>query len=139
MIVRARLAVAAAAMAALAGCATTDCQPPSRFAEIPLERGIDGHWLSADGSSETLFSGGAFQTAAIDTGNMLADGVYVMADEANVSITMKSLIRGTTSKVNCLLVNSVQLNCTTQDSRKFVLPRDAASALAISVRMPSHA
>jgi hypothetical protein len=72
------------------------------------------------------FSGGVFQTTAIDTGNKLADGSYQMVDNRNVAITVKSLIRQTTSSVNCALVASNQLNCTSSTGQQFVLTRRPA-------------
>jgi hypothetical protein len=109
--------------AAVAGCSTTEPYALPETVPVPVERGIEGPWLSSDGSSQTRFLDGTFQTAALDTGKMLAEGAYAMTDKANVSIRMNSLVRRKTSKVNCLLVHAGQLNCTTEDRRQFVLMR----------------
>ncbi|WP_353644768.1 hypothetical protein [Mesorhizobium sp. WSM2239] len=88
--------------------------------------GVEGEWLSTDGVAVSRFSGGVFQTTALDTGNKLADGSYQMVDNRNVAITVKSLIRQTTSSVNCALVASNQLNCTSSTGQQFVLTRRPA-------------
>lgn len=85
--------------------------------------GVEGEWLSTDGIAVSRFSGGAFETNALDTGNKLADGSYCMADSRNVEITMRSLIRQTTSNVNCSLVAPNQLNCTSSGGQQFVMTR----------------
>lgn len=89
-------------------------------------RGVEGSWLSTDGVAVSSFSGGVFQTNALDTGNKLAEGSYRMADPRTVEITMHSLIRQTTTNVNCLLATSNQLNCTSAAGQQFVLTRRPA-------------
>ncbi len=73
---------------------------------------VEGEWLSTDGVAVSRFSGGVFETVATDTGNKLADGSYRMADPRTVEITVMSLIRQTTTNVNCALASPNQLNCT---------------------------
>ena len=85
--------------------------------------GVEGEWLSTDGVAVSRFSGGVFQTTALDTGNKLADGSYQMVDDRTVAISVKSLIRQTTSSVNCALAAPTQLNCTSSTGQQFVLTR----------------
>lgn len=85
--------------------------------------GVEGEWLSADGVAVSRFSGGVFETVATDTGNKLADGNYVHLDTKTVQITVVSLIRQTTSTVNCALATSTQLNCTSSTGQQFILTR----------------
>jgi hypothetical protein len=116
-------AAAITAMAAgLAGCMTGGGGGPS--AATPT--GVEGEWLSTDGVAVSRFSGGVFQTSALDTGNKLADGSYQMVDANNVSITVRSLIRQTTTSVNCTLAAANQLNCTQSTGQQFVLTRRPA-------------
>lgn len=116
-------AAAVTAMAAsLAGCMTGG--PGGPIATAPA--GVEGDWLSTDGVAVSRFSGGVFQTTALDTGNKLADGSYQMVDANNVSITVRSLIRQTTTSVNCALVAANQLNCTQSSGQQFVLTRRPA-------------
>lgn len=119
---------AAAASAMLAGCVSTedgDGSGPRRYASrSPFE----GEWISADGVAISRFSGGRFETVATDTGNKLSDGSYYQSQPRLVTITVRSLIRQTTSNVNCSLVNPAQLNCTSSTGQQFVLIRRGAPA-----------
>jgi hypothetical protein len=107
----------------LAGCvaAGPDGGGPIRSAPSAVE----GDWMSADGVAISRFSGGIFETIATDTGNKLADGNYRHADARTVEITVRSLIRQTTSNVNCALVTQTQLNCTSSTGQQFILTRRA--------------
>jgi hypothetical protein len=105
----------------LAGCVSSGPGGSGPIATAP--RGVEGDWLSTDGVAVSSFSGGIFQTNALDTGNKLADGSYRMADARTVEITMRSLIRQTTTNVNCLMATASQLNCTSASGQQFVLTR----------------
>jgi hypothetical protein len=108
----------------LAGCVSSGPGGMGPIAAAP--RGVEGDWLSTDGVAVSSFSGGVFQTNALDTGNKLAEGSYRMADPRTVEITMHSLIRQSTTNVNCLLATSTQLNCTSATGQQFVLTRRPA-------------
>lgn len=116
-------AAIAAVAAGLAGCMTGG---PGGGPSAAAPTGVEGEWLSTDGVAVSRFSGGVFQTSALDTGNKLADGSYQMVDNRNVAITVKSLIRQTTSNVNCALAAPNQLNCTSSTGQQFVLTRRPA-------------
>ena len=79
------------------------------------------------GVAISRFAGGVFETVATDTGNKLADGNYRYADNRTVEITVISLIRQTTTNVNCALANPSQLNCTSSTGQQFVLTRRRAA------------
>lgn len=113
-----------AAAATIAGCVGSGGPGGGPITAAP--RGVDGEWLSTDGVAVSRFSGGVFQTNALDTGNKLADGSYTMRDSRNVEITMRSLIRQTTTNVNCMMVAANQLNCTSAGGQQFVLTRRPA-------------
>jgi hypothetical protein len=81
--------------------------------------------MSVDGVAISRFSGGVFETVATDTGNKLADGNYRHIDSRTVEITVVSLIRQSTSTVNCALATTTQLNCTSSTGSQFVLTRRA--------------
>ncbi len=118
-------AAIAATAAILAGCVSSG--PGGIGGPISAApRGVEGEWMSTDGVAVSRFSGGVFQTNALDTGNKLAEGSYRMADQRNVEITMRSLIRQTTSNVNCSMVAANQLNCTSSGGQQFVLTRRPA-------------
>jgi hypothetical protein len=85
--------------------------------------GVEGEWLSSDGVAISRFAGGVFETIATDTGNKLADGSYTYTDPRTVTISVRSLIRQTTTAVNCALVSPVQLNCTASNGSQFILTR----------------
>lgn len=116
------IAALAAVSAGLSGCMTGGPAggPAARAS------GVEGEWLSTDGVAVSRFSGGVFQTTALDTGNKLADGSYQMVDDRTVAITVRSVIRQTTSNVNCALVAANQLNCTQSTGQQFVLTRRPA-------------
>ena len=69
------------------------------------------------------FNAGAFETVAADTGNQLATGSYSYTGDRSVAITVNSLIRQTTTRVNCALVSGSQLNCTAESGQQFTLVR----------------
>lgn len=121
----ARTLVFAGALASLAtllaGCVSSGPGGSGPIATAP--RGVEGDWMSTDGVAVSRFSGGVFQTNALDTGNKLAEGSYRMADARTVEITMHSLIRQTTTNVNCLMATGAQLNCTSASGQQFVLTR----------------
>jgi hypothetical protein len=111
-----------------AGCQTgggggTPIRPDPR--QAALQR-FEGEWQSADGAAVSTFSGGIFTTTDTGSGNKVADGSYVLTDDRNVQITVKSLVRGTTSNVACLLATEGQLNCTNASGATFTLTRRGA-------------
>lgn len=116
-------AAIAATAAILAGCVSSG---PGGGPLAAAPQGVEGEWMSTDGVAVSRFAGGNFQTNALDTGNKLAEGSYRMADNRNVEITMRSLIRQTTSNVNCSMVAANQLNCTSSGGQQFVLTRRPA-------------
>jgi len=119
------LAAAMAVTALATGCTTSGSGP---VAKAPERTYFDGAWTSADGIAESRFAGGVFSTVATENGSKLADGSYVLTDQRTAQITVKSLIRNTTSNVTCLLATENQLNCTSSAGQNFVLNRKAAAA-----------
>lgn len=113
-----------AAAAFLAGCVSSGPGGGPRGAASNFE----GEWLSTDGVAISRFSGGVFETVATDTGNKLADGSYRLVDPRTAEITVVSLIRQTTTNVNCALAAANQLNCTSSTGQQFVLTRRPAAA-----------
>lgn len=113
--------VAIAAVLTLAGCQGMGSQP--REAARPAPTGVEGEWISTDGVAVSRFSSGAFETLATDTGNKLAEGNYTQTGPSAVSISVTSLIRQTTTQVNCSMVTQTQLNCTSSAGSQFSLVR----------------
>lgn len=124
-----RAAAAAAMVVALAGCQMGG-QPPLRDRPVtppPMQSGgFEGDWISTDGVARSRFTGGVFETLATDTGNKLAEGSYTQINPTTVSISVTSLIRQTTTQVNCALVTQTQLNCTSSTGQQFSLIRRTA-------------
>lgn len=116
------------ALLALAGCQMTGPGPGSSGPGASRPTGVEGEWLSTDGVAMSRFTGGAFETLAVDTGNKLATGSYRYADARTIEISVTSIIRQTTSSVNCALVTAQQLNCTSSAGQQFVLVRRQAGA-----------
>lgn len=124
-----RMAALAALAVALAGCQGMGPPPPSGpivAAPAPTS-GFDGEWMSMDGVALSRFNGGMFETLATDTGNKLAEGTYTQINPTTVSISVTSLIRQTTTQVNCALVTVTQLNCTSSAGQQFSLVRRGSS------------
>ncbi len=114
------------ATVALAGCQMTGPgMGPGPSAS--RQTGVEGDWLSTDGVAMSSFAGGAFETLAVDTGNKLATGSYRYSDARTIEISVTSIIRQTTSSVNCALVTPQQLNCTSSTGQQFVLTRKAGT------------
>ncbi|MFI0848227.1 hypothetical protein [Mesorhizobium sp. IMUNJ 23232] len=106
--------------AGISGCVSGGPSGPTAAASA-----VEGEWLSSDGVAVSRLSGGVFTTNALDTGNKLADGSYKVNGNT-VEITVVSLIRKTTTNVNCALVAPNQLNCTSSAGQQFVLTRRGA-------------
>ncbi len=101
--------------------------PPGGGPVANAPTGVEGEWISTDGVAVSRFNAGVFETVATDTGSKLADGSYRMVDPRNVEITVVSRIRQTTSAVNCAMIGTGQLNCTSSTGQQFVLTRRAAA------------
>ncbi len=115
----ARIAAPLAAAALITGCVAG---PPMGG---PMATGIEGEWISTDGIAISSFSGGQFRSTATDTGRVLSTGSYRYVDNRLVEITINSVIRQTTSRANCAIVDRRQLNCTNETGVQFSLVRRA--------------
>jgi len=91
----------------------------------PVQTGIEGSWIDAQGTGLSTISGGVFTTVATDTGQKLAEGSYVASSPTSVQINGTSLIRQAPISFNCLLISTSQLNCTSSAGQQFVLTRRA--------------
>lgn len=83
---------------------------------------VDGSWADPNGII-SRFNSGVFETRTTDTNEKLAEGNYRYLNPQLVEIDMRSIVRGTASKVNCALVTQSQLNCTTSEGAQFSLRR----------------
>ena len=117
---------ALAALLALSACQTIDFGGPVAVAPPPVGA-AEGQWVGTDGVAVSTFANGAFTSSATDTGSKLAVGSYQYTDPQSVSITFKSLLRGTTVNANCAVVTSSQMNCTSSSGAQFSLIRRAAA------------
>lgn len=116
------IAAATAALSiALVGCQTGG---PSGGPPVVQARGIEGQWVDPNGIVSS-FTNGVFETRTSDTNEKLAEGTYRYQSGQLVAIDLRSLVRGTTSQVNCALVTQSQLNCTSSAGAQFSLTRRA--------------
>jgi hypothetical protein len=106
-------------LAALAACQSTGPGGPG-----VAPSGVEGEWMSSDGVAVSRFSGGVFSTSAVDTGNKLAEGSYLVSANT-VQITGTSVIRQSPISFNCLLASPRQMNCTSSAGQQFTLVRRA--------------
>jgi hypothetical protein len=121
-LIRAAFLVAAGGF--LAACVSSPPGGSGTGPAVSAPRGVEGDWLSSDGVAVSRLSGGVFTTTALDTGNKLADGSY-RVNGSTIEITVVSLIRNTTTNVNCAHVSTNQLNCTSSTGQQFILTRRA--------------
>lgn len=115
-----KFTVAAMLAAVLAGCQSVGYSPAPMAP--PQPQGVEGQWVDPNGIVSS-FSAGRFETRTTDTDTLLAQGSYTQASPQLVEIEMTSLLRNTTSRVNCALVNQSQLNCTSSTGAQFTLVR----------------
>jgi len=121
----ARIAGAAALVAALAGCQMSPGgRPPGYSPVAPApQTGVEGTWIDQAGTGISRFSAGRFETVASDSGQRLSEGSYRFRDRSVVEITGTSIIRQTAVSFNCAVASSSQLNCTAASGQQFVLTR----------------
>ena len=120
--------LSAALCVVLAGLALTGCEISGPVSTLPdpiqpQQLGPQGNWIGTDGVAISTFGNGLFTSYAADTGARLAEGSYSVANGNLVQLTLRSLVRGTTSQVNCLQVQQQQLNCTAASGSQFSLVR----------------
>lgn len=115
----------AALSVALAGCMGFGGGGGGGAPARPVQTGVEGNWIDAQGTGLSTISGGVFTTVATDTGQKLAEGSYTLNGATSVQITGTSLIRQSPISFNCLLVSTSQLNCTSSAGTQFVLTRRA--------------
>lgn len=114
-------AVAATALI-LAGCQSVSYNAPGGFQPQPRPSGIEGQWVDPNGIVSSFYNG-RFETRTTDSNSLLAQGTYTQTNPSLVEIEMTSLLRNTTSRVNCALVSPSQLNCTSSSGSQFTLAR----------------
>ncbi|EJF83213.1 hypothetical protein [Candidatus Bartonella washoeensis] len=88
-----------------------------------MPTGIDGQWIDENGIISS-FSNGVFETRAADTEEKLSEGTYNYVSAQHIEIEIRSILRGTISKVSCMIsYNATQLLCTSQTGSQFFLKR----------------
>ena len=103
----------------LAACQTASYNPQPM---APQTQGIDGQWVDPNGIISS-FNNGRFETRTTDTNSLLAEGSYRFVSDQIIEIELTSLLRQTTSRVNCALATPSQLNCTSSTGAQFTLVR----------------
>ncbi|WP_336278903.1 hypothetical protein [Bartonella sp. CB175] len=88
-----------------------------------ISAGIDGKWVDENGIISS-FQNGAFETRAADTEEKLSEGTYQYISTQLVEIEIHSILRGTISRVSCIILhNATQLFCTSREGLPFSLKR----------------
>lgn len=113
----------AALTLALAGCLSGQGQGGGSVQASRPSDAVQGQWFDTSGVAFSNFNGGIFETRANDTKEKVAEGNYRFVSANLVEIDLRSLARGTQSKVNCALVSGGQLNCTSSSGQQFSLTR----------------
>lgn len=110
----------------LAGCMSGPQSDGGPVQTVRPTDAVQGQWFDTSGVAFSNFNGGVFETRANDTKEKLAEGNYRFVGANLVEIDLRSLARGTQSKVNCALVSGGQLNCTSSSGQQFSLTRRSA-------------
>ncbi|WP_273759824.1 hypothetical protein [Bartonella sp. ML70XJBT.G] len=85
--------------------------------------GIDGKWVDENGIISS-FRGGVFETRAADTEEKLSEGTYNYVSAQHIEIEIRSILRGTISKVSCMISqDAMQLFCSSYTGSQFSLKR----------------
>lgn len=111
-----------AIVAALSACSYSGGNPGPLPVATRAPTTVEGTWVDPNGIVST-FQAGSFNTRTTDSNQLLASGTYINTGDRMVEINMTSLLRKTQSRVNCALVTSNQLNCTTDSGSQFSLAR----------------
>jgi PBP1b-binding outer membrane lipoprotein LpoB len=119
MTMKRHIAVAALATV-LAGCQSASYNPAPMAP--PQPQGVEGQWVDPNGVVLS-FTAGRYEARTTDTNSLLAQGSYTHMSEQLVQIESTSLLRNTTSRVNCALVSQTQLNCTSASGEQSTLVR----------------
>ncbi|EJF75480.1 hypothetical protein HWV54_04760 [Bartonella alsatica] len=94
-----------------------------QYYEQNMLTGIDGKWIDENGIISS-FHNGAFETRAADTEEKLSEGTYNYVSTQHIEIEIRSILRGTISRVNCTIShNATQLLCTSHTGTQFFLKR----------------
>ncbi|WP_455474376.1 hypothetical protein [Bartonella sp. B30(2025)] len=84
---------------------------------------IDGKWVDENGIISSFYNG-SFETRAADTQEKLSEGTYKYLTAQHVEIEIHSILRGTISKVNCVIShNKMELLCSSYTGLPFSLKR----------------
>jgi len=111
------------AAAALAACVSSEPRRLPVAVAPPVANSVEGAWADANGLTST-FTGGQFVTRTNDgTNTQMASGTYTTTPDGIIQINLYSNIKRTSSLVNCALIGSTQLNCTTATGSQFTLSR----------------
>lgn len=88
-----------------------------------ISTGIDGKWVDENGIVSS-FHGGVFETRAADTEEKLSEGTYNYVSAQHIEIEIRSILRGTISKVSCMISqDTMQLFCSSYTGSQFSLKR----------------
>ncbi|GAA5106150.1 hypothetical protein [Bartonella jaculi] len=88
-----------------------------------ITTGIDGKWVDENGIISS-FRNGVFETRAADTEEKLSEGTYNYVSDQHIEIEIRSILRGTVSRVSCMIShNATQLVCTSHTGSQFFLKR----------------
>ncbi|MET3614613.1 hypothetical protein ABID16_002950 [Rhizobium aquaticum] len=121
---KSHLCLALGASLALSGCMSSPAPRSLPPVQQQQQTSVEGQWIDPNGIVSS-FQAGTFTTRTTDTNQLLASGTYTSKAPTIVEINMTSLVRNTQSRVNCALVTSNQLNCTTDSGAQFSLARKA--------------
>ncbi|WP_208434537.1 hypothetical protein [Bartonella taylorii] len=88
-----------------------------------IPAGIDGKWVDENGIISS-FREGIFETRAADTEEKLSEGTYNYVSAQHIEIEIRSILRGTISRVSCIMSReATQLFCTSHTGSQFSLNR----------------
>ncbi|MFZ1814046.1 MAG: hypothetical protein WBO55_09450 [Rhizobiaceae bacterium] len=102
------------------------CQSSTKVDPLAGGGGLTGSWAPDTGGYSASFQNGTFSTTALDTGNIISQGNYVVISETKVNLNWQSNITGTQNQAECLRPEINVLSCTDGGGKTFTLRRVSA-------------
>lgn len=105
---------------AASGCQTAKINPTAGGG------GLTGAWRPDSGGYTAMFNNGRFETTALDTGNLISQGGYLVVSDKQVNLTWTSNITGLENSASCERPDADTLVCRDAGGKSFTLRRNTA-------------
>lgn len=99
------------------------CDKAEKIDPLAGGGGLNGQWRSGDNVFIADFSDGAFVSRATDTGEILANGRYIVVSTTEVRLEWSGRLSQQNNTAVCNRQGLDNLNCTDQEGRSFSLAK----------------